>query len=100
MTMRSKQWYTKASRLPNSLPKVSIGPPRCACFDNKIIRQRTGGNPAGGQREGFPRAESLATPRIGEGSEADHANNQTELLERTTQLQCVLRRCFTSRMPI
>ena len=26
MTMRSKQWYTKASRLPNSLQKVSIGP--------------------------------------------------------------------------
>src|SRR6266436_5799603 len=26
MTMRSKQWYTKASRLPNSLLKVSIGP--------------------------------------------------------------------------
>src|SRR5436309_12099595 len=25
MTMRSKQWYTKASRLPNSLQKVSIG---------------------------------------------------------------------------
>src|SRR6266851_10318243 len=26
MTTRSKQWYTKASRLPNSLPNVSIGP--------------------------------------------------------------------------
>src|SRR5215472_2169336 len=25
MTMRSKQWYTKASRLPNSVAKVSIG---------------------------------------------------------------------------
>ena len=24
--MRSKQWYTKVSRLPNSLPKVSRGP--------------------------------------------------------------------------
>ena len=46
MTMRSKQWYTKASRLPNSLVKVSIGPPGCFCLDNKIIGQRTGGNPA------------------------------------------------------
>jgi len=27
MTMRSKQWYTKASRLPNSFAKVSIGIP-------------------------------------------------------------------------
>src|SRR6266851_8401596 len=26
MTTRSNQWYTKASRLPNSLPNVSIGP--------------------------------------------------------------------------
>src|SRR6266849_4612035 len=26
MTMRSKQWYTRVSRLPNSLRKVSIGP--------------------------------------------------------------------------
>src|SRR3982750_2945849 len=25
MTMRSKQWYTKASTLPNSVAKVSIG---------------------------------------------------------------------------
>src|SRR5262250_2930305 len=25
MTIRSKQWYTKASRLPNSFAKVSIG---------------------------------------------------------------------------
>ena len=25
MTIRSKQWYTKASRLPNSLAKISIG---------------------------------------------------------------------------
>src|ERR1700730_4754462 len=29
MTMRSKQWYTKTSRLPNSFVNVSIGrPPR------------------------------------------------------------------------
>src|SRR5215469_12494659 len=26
MTMRSKQWYTKASRLPNNRTKSSIGP--------------------------------------------------------------------------
>src|SRR5262249_29278224 len=25
MTIRSKQWYTKASKLPNSLAKISIG---------------------------------------------------------------------------
>src|SRR5258708_36658474 len=27
-TMRSKQWYTKATRLPNNFVNVSIGPPR------------------------------------------------------------------------
>src|SRR5947208_17087153 len=27
MTMRSKQWYTKTSRLPNSFVNVSIGRP-------------------------------------------------------------------------
>src|SRR5882762_9261708 len=62
MTMRSKQWYTKASRLANSLVKVSIGPLLDAfCLDNKIIGQGTGGNPArdvGGER--LPRTESLA----------------------------------------
>src|SRR6266576_2280578 len=59
MTMRSKQWYTKASRLANSLVKVSIGPLLDAfCLDNKIIGQGTGGNPArdvGGER--LPRTE-------------------------------------------
>src|SRR5882762_4159440 len=35
MTMRSKQWYTKASRLPNSLVKVSIGPPGCSCLSQQ-----------------------------------------------------------------
>src|ERR1051326_8753052 len=44
ITMRSKQWYTKASRLPNSLTNDSIGPPRRrSCLDNKIIEQRAGG---------------------------------------------------------
>src|SRR5215472_15290515 len=32
MTIRSKQWYTKASRLPNSLAKVSIGGLRLFLF--------------------------------------------------------------------
>src|SRR5271165_7094658 len=60
MTMRSKQWYTKTSRLPNSLGKVSIGPPRCSCLDNKIIGQGTDGNPAMRHSERFPRTKSLA----------------------------------------
>ena len=47
MTIRSKQWYTKASRLPNSFVKVSIGPPR-RLARNLIIGQRTDGNPADG----------------------------------------------------
>src|SRR6266853_1530674 len=45
MTMRSKQWYTKASRLPNSLQKASIGPPSAFLPNNKIIGQRADGNP-------------------------------------------------------
>src|SRR5579863_8284748 len=47
MTMRSKQWYTKASRLPNSLVKVSIGPPR-RLARNLIIGHGTDGNPEAG----------------------------------------------------
>src|SRR5919201_1444271 len=45
MTMRSKQWYTKASRLPNSLQKVSVGPPSVLVSTPMIIRRRAGGNP-------------------------------------------------------
>src|SRR6516162_2368519 len=60
MTRRSKQWYTKLSRLPNSFAKVSIGPPRCVCLDNKIIEQGTDGDPAMPSRERLPRTESLA----------------------------------------
>src|ERR1700730_14556597 len=43
MPIRSKQWYTKASRLPNSFAKVSIGPP-LTLLRNKIIGQRTDGD--------------------------------------------------------
>src|SRR5438270_2489029 len=35
-----------SSRLPNSFAKVSIGPPRCFCLDNRIIEQGTDGDPA------------------------------------------------------
>src|SRR5919197_4873547 len=45
MTMRSKQWYTKASRLPNSLQKVSIGPPSVLVSTPMIIGRRADGNP-------------------------------------------------------
>src|SRR5216684_9039005 len=38
MTMRSKQWYTKETRLPNSFAKVSIGPPRSFLFWQKDDR--------------------------------------------------------------
>src|SRR3954453_24108505 len=44
MTMRSKQWYTKASTLPNSVAKVSIDRLPSSCFSNKIIGQTAGGN--------------------------------------------------------
>src|SRR3974390_1354147 len=60
MTRRSKQWYTKLSRLPNSFAKVSIGPPRCFCLGNKIIEQGTDGDPVMPSRERLPRTESLA----------------------------------------
>src|SRR5262245_4119646 len=59
MTMRSKQWYTKASRLPNSLQKVSIGPPSMLVLTPMIIGQGADGNP-GLRHERFPRAEGLA----------------------------------------
>src|SRR5437016_5391445 len=39
MTTRSKQWYTKVSRLANSLRKVSIGPPfRRTCLEQQDHR--------------------------------------------------------------
>src|SRR5215469_6265093 len=67
MTTLSKQWYTKTSRLPNSLSKVSIGP---LLFElaslNKIMGQGTGGNPTWVRCERFPRPEGLA-----EGSPID-----------------------------
>jgi len=43
MTTRSKQWYTKTSRLPNSFVNVSIGRPSSSRLDNKIVGQATGG---------------------------------------------------------
>jgi hypothetical protein len=39
MTTRSKQWYTKASKLPNSFANVSIGSSLDSYLDNKIIGQ-------------------------------------------------------------
>src|SRR5437870_4335825 len=44
MTMRSKQWYTKTSRLLNSFVKLSIGRRPPFLPDTKIIEQTTGGN--------------------------------------------------------
>src|SRR3954463_6940851 len=53
MTMRSKQWYTKASTLPNSVAKVSIGRLPSSCFSNKIIGQMAAGNQSiAGDRKG------------------------------------------------
>jgi hypothetical protein len=44
MTMRSKQWFTKASRLENSFAKSSIGPSALrSCLVNSIIGQAAGG---------------------------------------------------------
>src|SRR5215470_4547643 len=43
MTMRSKQWYTKTSRLSNSFANNSIGCLPGFCFSNKIIGEATGG---------------------------------------------------------
>ncbi len=51
MTMRSKQWYTKASRLPNSLQKVSIGPLSVLESTTKIIGWRAHGNPGRGVKD-------------------------------------------------
>ena len=51
--MRSKQWYTKTSRLSNSFANNSIGHPR-SCFSNKIIGEVTDGvkSPGAGAEEG------------------------------------------------
>src|SRR5215470_19166193 len=38
MTIRSKQWYTKASKLPNSLAKISIGRLRLFLFGQQDHR--------------------------------------------------------------
>jgi hypothetical protein len=43
MTIRSKQWYTKTSRLPNSLRTSPSVVSLCSRLDNKIIGQTTGG---------------------------------------------------------
>src|SRR4051794_19435062 len=43
MTMRSKQWYTKMSRLSNSFANNSIGRLLDFASSNKIIRQVAGG---------------------------------------------------------
>src|SRR6516165_10434697 len=66
MTMRSKQWYTKASRLPNSLAKVSIGPLPGTCSQHDH-RTEDRWNPAGvADDERLPPTEGLA-----EGSPVD-----------------------------
>src|SRR6266536_1272886 len=43
MTMRSKQWYTKTSRLLNSFANNSTGRLRDLALSNKIIGEATGG---------------------------------------------------------
>jgi hypothetical protein len=50
--MRSKQWYTNASRLPISFVKVSIGLPR-RLARKLIIGRRVDGNPAVGSVKDF-----------------------------------------------
>src|SRR6266481_9840073 len=61
MTMRSKQWYTKTSRLSNSFANNSIGRLPDRAFSNKIIGEAVGGvnrTPPGAarkERKGFQR---------------------------------------------
>src|ERR1700736_968766 len=63
MTMRSKQWYTKVSRFPNSRANSSIGPlPPVRLVGIESMGQRAGG----GQN---PRLQKLR--RVGAG--APHA---------------------------
>src|SRR6266478_756039 len=76
MTMRSKQWYTKASRLANSLVKGSIGP----LLDALALTTRSSDRgPVEIQRwtrrERLPRTESLAegTP-VDTGGLSDHGH--------------------------
>ena len=45
----------KSEQVPNSFAKVSIGPPRCFCPDNKIIEQGSDGDRAMPSRERLPR---------------------------------------------
>src|SRR6266480_6208005 len=86
MTMRSKQWYTKASRLPNSFAKVSIGPPRGSCLDNKIIEQGTDGDPAIPSRERLPRTKSLAEgASVNTGGLSDHGGLSARRTLRTDE---------------
>src|SRR5215471_13446364 len=62
MTMRSKQWYTKTSRLSNSFANNSIGCLPRFCVSNKIIGEATGGVKSAGVdaeegKKGFPKGK-------------------------------------------
>ena len=71
--MRSKQWYTKETRLPNSFVKVSIGPPRSFLFwqkdDRAEDRDTQSRQPASGVTHGlsrvFPGPEPAPEPAPG-----------------------------------
>jgi hypothetical protein len=62
MTMRSKQWYTKTSRLPNRFANHSIGCLPGFCFSNQIIGEASGGVKSAGVdaeqgKKGFPKGK-------------------------------------------
>src|SRR5438270_253487 len=75
MTMRSKLWYTTASRLPNSFAKVSIGPPRCFCIPlfrpPRHSRTPPAADPAGEPRLFLPRCPPLRRHRQGSVAKTD-----------------------------
>src|SRR6202171_5763119 len=87
MTMRSKQWYTNASRLPNSLLKVSIGPLPSVTFaltPRSWNRGPMARQPSAARRERLPRSPGLAE---GASAHADGISAHSELpSDRTVRI--------------
>src|SRR5262245_38361935 len=63
MTMRSKQWYTKTSRLSNSFANNSIGRLPDFASSNKIIGQAADGVKAAGDRASADSVRVKQEPR-------------------------------------
>src|SRR5207244_87528 len=83
MTMRSKQWYTKTSRLWNSFANNSIGRLR-VCFSNKIIGQAA----AGVKRAGAPASADVLRVKKEPGGASLQTAGRVSLSGREGRARC------------